>query len=239
MDAENSDGLGTPAGSDATTGTTTGDPLPDPPPPAGDAPPAPAPIQMTSEQLSDRMTRDRSAFLRKMGVESEEGLTALIERDKAAQDAAEQTKREQRSLAENLQNDLTTRTKERDDALESAEDYRFQNHVSGLCATRGVKNVRYAQFEIAQAAEALPEGQELDAEQWLQERMDPKNEQHGDIRKALGVDPPSQTPVPATTIPEAGGPPTPPPAGGTVQTEDVFGLDATAWRAKQESLGLT
>jgi len=197
---------------------------------------------MTSEQLNDRLARDRSAQLQRMGFDSEADLVAMQERDRAATEAAEAARQEQLTNEQRLQEDLVARTAERDQALADGADLRFQGHVAGVCASLGVSNVPYAQYEIARAAEALPDGQDLDVQAWLQERMDPEAAEHASLRGALGVAeaPVVPAPAPATTVPVPGvTPPRPPPAGGTAPTgEDVFAMSDADWRAKQEALGI-
>lgn len=207
-------------------------------------PPAepPAPITMTSAQLNERLERERSSFLREQGFESPEQLAEMRTRDTAAQAAAEQARQAQLTNEQRLTEDVATRTAERDAAQAESDRLRFEGHVSGHCAAQGVRNVSYAQFAIERAANALPEGEELDVEAWLTERMNPENAEHADMRNALGVPdaPPATTPTPATTTPGGGPPPpAPPPAGGNPPPDgDAFAMSAADWQQRQERLGL-
>ncbi len=196
---------------------------------------------MTSEQLSERLARDRSAQLQRLGFGNEAELVAMQERDRAATEAAETARQEQLTNEQRLQESLTTAETERDAALADANDQRFQNHVSGMCAASGVSNIPYAQFEIARAAEAMPEGEDLDVQAWLNERMDPERTEHANVRSALGVpEAPAPAAAPANTVPVPGVvPPGPPPAGGNApKGDDVFAMSDAEWRAKQDALGI-
>lgn len=206
------------------------------------APPAaPAPIEMTSEQLADRIQRGQAATLNAVGLDSPEALAALVERDRQATAAAEETRRTQLSTEQQLREDLATRVAERDTAIAESETLRWERHVSGICATLGVRNVEYATFEVERAAEATPEGQEFDVAAWLQERVNPEAEEHSAMRAALGMAAPTvgTQPAPVTTTGAADGNAPPPPAPrGTHTAVDAMDMDPAAWQRHQESLGI-
>lgn len=227
---------------------TPAPPAPTPPPaavesapeaPPVDAPPAAPPLTLSKEQLDARMEQVRRSQLRDLGFDSPEELSAMRERDAAATKATEDARRAQQTREQQLTEDVTKRTQERDAAQAEADDLRFQGHVSSICATQGIKNVDYAQFAIGRAAEAVPEGEQLDVEAWLAERMNPEAAEHQALRTALGVAPPTATVAsPHTTIPGEP-PPQPPPAGGTgPAVEDAFALDDATWQARREAYGV-
>ncbi len=210
------------------------------PPPVA-APPADPSIHMTSEQLSDRLERDRAAQLQKMGFASEAELTAMRERDQAATDAAETARREQQTREEQLAEDVSTANAARDNALAECDQLRLESHVAGICATVGVRNLDYATHMIERAAEALPDGEELDVEAYLAERVNPENAEHAQTRAALGIQAAVGTvPVAVTTTAAAdGNDPVPPPAGGgDPRAVDAMSMTPQQWQRHQEALGL-
>ena len=212
---------------------------PEAPEPA--APAADPSIHMTSEQLSDRLERDRSAQLQRMGFASEAELTEMRDRDKAATDAAETARREQQTREEQLAEDVTTANTARDAAEAERDQLRFESHVAGICATVGVRNLDYATHMIERAAEALPEGEELDVEAYLAERVDPENAEHAQTRAALGIQAAVGTvAAPVTTTAAAdGSDPTPPPAGGGDPKDvDAMAMTDAQWQRHQEALGM-
>lgn len=213
-------------------------------PPAAPAPAAPAAdasIHMTSDQLNDRMARERSAYLTRMGVGSEAELTALVTRDKEATEAAEKARREQQTREEQLAEDVTTAKAERDAAIAERDQLSFESHVATICATVGVRNLPYATHMVELAANALPEGEELDVEAYLAERVDPENAEHAQTRAAFGIQAAVGTvAAPVTTTAAANGSePTPPPAGGgdPVPT-DAMAMTSAQWNAHLEAKGM-
>jgi len=207
-------------------------------PPAPPAPPAPEPptsITLTSEQLRDRLDRSKTSFLRAHGFGSEEELKALKQRD-ADRAATEETNRKATMTREQqLQEELAQERAGRAASDERAQRASFDRHVAGVCATLGVRNLDYATFLVEQAAQATPDGAELDVQVWLQARM----ESHPATRAALGMDAPVSTVVdPVTTVPGFN-PPAPLRPGAPPQTNDAFGMDAATWMARREALGIT
>lgn len=218
--------------------------VPAPPPPP--EPPAAAggdgSINMTSEQLKDRMARDRQVYLKSLGFESEEDLTAMQTAQAERTEAEETARREQMSREEKLQEDVAKQTQRADDAEAQAEALRWGQHVSGICASLGVRNVKYAQFAVEEAIEAAGEdGPEFDVEAWLQERLDPEAQEHSGMRAAFGmVSPVGTVAAPVTTTAAAdGSEPTPPPAGGGDPKDvDAMAMTPAQWQAHQEALGM-
>ena len=211
--------------------------VPEPPPPSGDAS-----INMTSEQLRERMDRDRATYLKSLGFESEEELTAMQTAQAERVEAEEKARREQMSREEKLQEDVAKQTQRADDAEAQAEALRWDQHVSEICASLGVKNVKYARFVVESAIEAAGEdGPEFDVTAWLQERIDPEAEEHTSMRAALGmISPVGTVSAPVTTTAAAEGTdPTPPPAGGGDPKDvDAMAMTSAQWNAHLESKGM-
>lgn len=205
---------------------------PVPPPPADE--PEDRPITLTSAQLRDRLDRSRTSFLRAHGFGSEDELKSLKQREAERQKAEDEARRAAMSREQQLQEDLTRERARAQQAEEETQRVRFERHVAGICAMLGVRHLDYALFEVERAAAALPEGQELDVEAWLKERM----ESQPAMRAALGLEAPVQTvPAPVTTVPGGAAPVAPRPGSGQPQP-DVFGMDASAWQARRDALGI-
>jgi hypothetical protein len=217
---------------------TGGGAPPDPGPPVAPpvAPPTdPANITLTSEQLRDRLDRSKTSFLRAHGFASEDELKALKLRDVERVAKDEETRKATMTREQQLQEELAQERAGRAASDERAMRATFDRHVAGVCATLGVKNLEYATFLVEQAAQATPEGSELDVQAWLQARL----ESHPATRAALGMDAPVATVVdPITTVPGFT-PPPPPRPGAAPPASDAFGMDAAAWQARRESLGIT
>jgi hypothetical protein len=197
---------------------------------------------MSSEQLRERMDRDRVAYLKTLGFESEQELKDFQKAEQERREKEEEERRAQQSREEQLQEDLQKAQQEREEAVEQAEALRWERHVSGICATVGVRNVEYAMFELERAANATPEGQEFDVEAWLRERIDPANaEQHGTMAAALGMEAPPVTPraAPVTTTGDEPPPPAPPAGGGPPSDADAMNLTPEQWAARKEALGIS
>ncbi len=193
---------------------------------------------MTSEQLNARLVRERGTYLRSLGFESEEQLRQYqqVELERQAAEAA--ARRDQQSREQNLQEDVTAREAERDAALAEAETLRFHGHVTEICAALGVRNTDYAMHLIERAAEVTPEGEQLDVEAYLRERIDPEQAQHAAMRAALGIEATTTTTVPITTTGANPPPPPPPPGNREPGDFDAMEADSKAWAARMEGLGL-
>jgi len=213
-----------------------------PAPPAADPPAAPPAdvITMPKKALDERLARERRSYLRSLGFESEQQLKDFQEAQKQRQQQEEEARRAQQSREEQLQEDLARERQAAQQAQEQLEMMRFQSHVSGICASVGVRNLDYALHLVTRAAEALPEGDELDVEAFLKERVDPKNEAHASTRAALGLEvAPVKSPAPATTTGAGSGAEPPPPTpGGDGQPADVYSMTPEQWNAHKQKLGL-
>lgn len=203
-------------------------------PPPG-VPPAEEVLTIPKGAFAERLARHHRTQLREaFGTEDPAEVKAKLERLAAMEAEAEASKRAQLSEIERMRleaQEATTRAA----ALQEELDARaFEARVSAAAAKAGVRNVDYAMFEVIRHTERLPDGQSLDLEQFLTERLaDPMS------RAAFGVAE-AVTPVPtgATTTP-LGTPPLPPPPGGaTGAPPDAFGMDGRAWAARKSALGL-
>jgi len=135
------------------------------------------------------MDRDRLAYLKTLGFESEQELRDFQKAEQERREKEEEERRAQQSREEQLQEDLQKAEREKQEAIDAAEALRWERHVSGICAELGVRNVEYAMFELERAASGMGESDELDVEAWLRERIDPeKAEQHAErLAEKLGL----------------------------------------------------
>lgn len=192
------------------------------PPAAGGAPPAAAPVAPeqpavvfnTNEQFNERMDRHyRSRMREQFGTDDPAEIKAIIAKAKELEDAEAERAKAEMTEVDRLKAELVEREAEKAAAEEQADIALFESHVTGKCAALGIKNTDYAMFQVAQAAEALPDDQELDVEAYLKTQM----EEHPDVRAAYGMEAPVEgVPVPAHTTPHNPNTPGPvtPPAGG-------------------------
>lgn len=209
---------------------------PNPPaPPASPTPPTQGPPTEDPVWLADRLARAERASLKKhFGSDDPAALKARLDRAEELEKAEKERARLALSEQQRLQQDLDTERAKATDAQRERDAIAFESRVVRVCAELGVKNVDFAMFEIARAAEALPEGQTLDPTKYLQELA-----AKGDSQKmALGMSSaPGVIQVPATTTPNPGDPPAAP--GGIVPGEKTaFEMDDKAWAAKKASLGI-
>ena len=213
-------------------------PAPTPPaptPPTPPAPPEPDPgtINLTSAQLKERLDRSHAARLREAGLGSDAELQELIARDKKRKEDEEAARLASLSREQVLTEQKTKAEAEAAESKALLARATFERHVTGVCARMGVKNTDYAMFDVERAAEALPDGQELDVEGYLKERM----EKSPEARAALGMAPDQVVPVPVTTTP-GGAPPVPPAPGAPGAPKDAFGMSTAEWQQRQAALGL-
>lgn len=192
---------------------------------------------MTTEQLNERLARERRNYLTKLGYESEE---ALLKERREREELAKQREEEERqkmSEVERYRSDLEKERKQREQLEEQYAAAQFEQHVTKVCATMGVKNVEYAMFEVMRATDSTAEGDQLDVAEHLKKLA----EEDESKRASLGIAPPpppvESNPSPATTTPEGHEPPTPPP-GQEPQNPDAFSMEDGAWRARKAALGL-
>ncbi len=206
------------------------------PPPA----PAPAPGQPfatfdSQAALDDRLARAGRAALREAtGLESADEVKQRLARLKELEDADAARQREQLTATQRLEADLATERAARAVAEADRDNERFRATVSQECAALGIKNLKYAQFLVAEAAEALPDGQQLDPRVHLEGLL-----AKPEFKTAFGIDTaPTVVPSPVTTSPNPGAPPPPPPTpGGTPNTPDVMAMSPAALREHLDKYG--
>lgn len=203
-------------------------------PPAG-TPSAEQMLQMTSEQLKERLTRAQMSYLQEQfGTKDPAEVKAKLQQLKDLEEAEEKRKREQLSKEEQLQADLDAERARAAAAQEERDAIAFENHITRVCAEMGVKNVDYAMWEVARQADTLPEGEQLDAREHLKKLLD--NDQS---RAALGVAPPVEVEERGATTDPTGGS-SEPGAGGShpPKGEDAFEMTKENWAAKKARLGI-
>jgi hypothetical protein len=208
-------------------------------PPLAPAPAAPptAPFATFDSQaaLDDRLARAGRAALRDAtGLESADEVKARLARLKQLEDAETERARAELTATQRLEADLATE-RARVTAMAAERDQeRFRSVVSGACAQLGVKNLKYAQYLVAEAAEALPEGQQLDPDTYLRGLLEKP-----EYKTAFGIEAvPAVVPAPVTTSPNPGAPPPAPPAPGNGGgPPDVMAMNPTQFREHLEKYG--
>lgn len=182
----------------------------------GGAPPAPAPTQPfavfnNQADLDARLERARrSGFRDEFGTEDPAEVKQQLARLKELEDAEKERKRAELSEQQKLQQDLDAEKARAAKLEQDLDQERFRGRVTAACGQLGIKNVKYALYEIEQAVEALPAGQQLDPAAHLKELL--AKDEH---RAAFGIPavPVETQPVPVNTSPEPGSPPPAPPRG--------------------------
>lgn len=217
---------------------------PNPPLPSGGggppaAPPAPpaAPFAVfdTQEAFNDRVQRAARAEIRtQFGVEDPAEVTRRLARLKELEDAEAARKREELTATQRLEADLAAAKAAQAAAEADRDSERFRATVSADCARLGIKNLKYAQFVVAEAAEALPDGQQLDPHEHLRGLLEKP-----EFKQAFGIETaPAVVAAPVTTSPNPGTPPAPPPApGGNPGGVDVMAMNPAQFKAHLESMG--
>ncbi len=164
-------------------------------------------------------------------------MEAALTEAKKLKDEDEERRRQDLSEQEKLKEDLA-KAEAAQLAAEEERDYAsFQAHVGKLGAKLGIKNLEYAEHLVSVKADALPEGEQLDAEAYLTE-LTAEGSEH---RAPLGVAAPvvtETTPVTTTTDPNAPPPAAPAPGGGTGDPADANSLDAEGWAKRKAALGI-
>ncbi len=236
------------AGASGEATPTTGTPAPaaDPPPAADPAPapaatPEPPPadspgrLNLTQAQLDDRLSRARAASVRQMGsdfgIENEDQMRAVLERDRAAQTQAETDRQTAMTREQQLQEQLTASQAAQVVAEEAAEMAQFQALIHGTCNQMGIRNTAYAEHMILDAAARSTED-EFDEKAFLEQLL-----QNPQQAAALGVDGPPTTETGVTTVPGNGvddppAPTQPAPPGST----NAMKMTAEQYRAHRASL---
>ncbi len=202
-------GQGSPPGQLPLPATGTSPPPGDPPPVV---PPASNKLELTSDQLNERLDRakksERAAILKSLGFDSEEAAKAAIQQAEAHRQA--QLTKEQR-LEEQLNQERTLRQQHEARAAE----LEFTSELTRLCAARGIKDFDYARYLVEKAAEGHAQ---FDAGAFLDQEL-----QTPARRLALGVDGPATVVAdPATTSPHNPNRPPPAPAQNGSQPVNVM-----------------
>jgi hypothetical protein len=184
-------------------------PVPDPAPQQQDDPE----IKLTTKQLNARLERSRSSALKEVwGTDNVDEIRAKQTRLKELEDQEEATKRAQMTEIERHKADAAAAKAAQAAAEEQLAEVRFAGIVSDNCAKLGITNLNYAKYLAASRADALPEGQQLDVEQFLKEQLDDPQ-----VKAALGLSAPVKViDKPVDTSPAGGKPPAPPPPAGGV-----------------------
>lgn len=215
-------------------------------PPPAVPPPAPAPAPAadpnrpfatfaTQAEFEERVQRAARAEVRnKFGLE-EADLQTRLARAKELEDAEAARAREQLTAQQRTEKDLADEKALRLKAEGERDQVRFERTVATSAAQLGIKNVRYAQFVVAEAAEALPDGQQLDVDKYLTELMG-----KDDFRSALGVAAPVVVTQgnPVNTSPNPTVEPPAPPRGNGAPVVDAFAMDSKAFRQHLAGLGV-
>ena len=193
---------------------------------------------MTSEQMNDRLQRDRNAQAKARGFADVAAMDAALEAGKAAATAAETARREQLTKEAKLEEDLAAANTKATEAQEAADYSAFQAHVGRIAVDLNVKNLEYAEHLVAKAAEALPEGQELDVKVFLTGLV-----AEGSVHQAaLGVAPPVETVTPPVVTAPGNpnvAPPAPAPPGGTgTGAKKASQMTDKEWAAHKATLGI-
>jgi hypothetical protein len=208
----------------------SGTPAPGAPPAA--PPPEPFAIFQDADAFNKRVDREARKRLRELGIEDPDATKAELEA--AARLKAEAEERRKASLSEverakaeaaEAKAKLATVEQERD-----ADRYRAK--VTRLAAERGIKNLDYAYWALANDQSDQEEGAVLDAL-----LAQPSQ------RAALGlVEPPAPpappTPTPANTAPGVTAPPAPPAPGTPPPGKTAFDMTPDEWAKKRAALGL-
>lgn len=206
------------------------------PPPAPAPPAQPFAVFESQAAFEERMSRAQRSFVREQyGVEDPNEVKTRLARLKELEDQEAARKREEMTATQRLEQDLANEKAARLAAEAARDGERFRATVSGECARLGIKNLKYAQFIVAEAAEALPDGQQLDPYAYLKDLVE-KPEYKG----AFGIEvaAPAVQPAPVNTSPQPGTPPPPPPAPGTPPaTVDAMNMNPTQFREHLASLG--
>lgn len=219
------------------------------PPPAAPAaqPPAapgtPFAVFPTADAFNDRVSRAaRTQMAKDLGMDPSQAKAAL---DRLAKIDADQKKKDEAELSD-LERERKART-EAEAAKTAAEEGKAEAelnaHLLQVCAEKGIKNWKYAKFQILEKLDTLAEGEQLDERAYLDElAKEPTS------AAALGLQAPAAPAThqqPATTTPAAGAPPGSPggpPAQAAPGTQpaakSAFDLNDSEWAAKKRALGL-
>lgn len=203
--------------------------------PAPEAPKSPEnQLTLTTEQLNERLARERRSYLKKLGFESEDSIAALQKEREEMVKQREEEERAKMSEIERIKADFEEEQRSRVSAEERYRALEFESAVKDVCLELGIKNTKYAMFEALQKAEQTPDGETFDLKEHFAGLLEDDNS-----RGAFGVAPKVQTqPTPANTSPKSPGETPPPAPGGAPDGSNAFKMDAQSWRARKSALGL-
>lgn len=192
---------------------------------------------LTHEQFKERMERANAKQLKKLfGTSNVDELTQRFKRLSELESAEEERKRQEMTEMERHKADLEAEKAARAKTEEELAEVKFDAHVSGICASLGVKNIDYAKFIVGKKASALPDGEELDVREYLEERLGDDKYQAalGIASEAVEV----EAPVSNSPNPGQAPPPPPPPAGGGGGKKNPKDMSASEFREHLASLGV-
>lgn len=190
-------------------------------------------IKLTTEQLNERLERAKKAFLKETtGLSDAKAVAEKLKRLEALEKAKEEAERASLTEQERLKADAQAAEERAQKAIQERDAIAFESRISRICAELGVTNVEYAMWSIARAAEELDDDGKLDAKAHLQGLL-----KDSSSRAALGASGAGETKkTGATTTATTKADPK---SGETESaTKSAFDLDAKAWRAKRELLGI-
>jgi hypothetical protein len=180
-------------------------------------------LHLSQEQLGERLARANRSQLKKLfGTDDVEQITGRWKQLDELTKAEEERKRAQMTEIERYKADLGAKDSELANTRAELAEIKFTAHVTGICAQLGIKNLDYAKWLVSSVAERLPEGQELDASKFLEERL-----AESQYAAAFGVAGASVAPKGASSSPEPGVQPPPAPgvagakSGGAKSVKDM------------------
>lgn len=227
------------SGEASTTPPPVDPPAADPPTPVADPAPAADPPagrrhSLSDAQMEDRLTRARGAHVRTLGadfgVENEDQLRVVLERDRAAQAAAETQRQESLTREQQLTEELATSRAAQAQAEQAAELAEFQALIHSRCSAMGIRNTAYAEHMVLDAAMRSTD-EEFDEHAYLQSLLSDPHQ-----AAALGIVASEATG--ATTVPGNGNDDPPPadpprPPGAT----DAMSMTKEEYRRHRANLG--
>lgn len=220
-----------------------GTPTPAPAPAPAPEPPSNEPIQLTSEQLNQRLRRHHATQIRELGFESPEALQQRLARAKELEDAEAERIRASQTREQQLEADLAAQRAARAQLEAQLAEQRFAGNVASVAAELGIRNLDYAAFQarsLRPSAAGAPEPtRDQIAERFRELTAQPAHQ------AAFGLPappPPELVPVPATTTPTLPGgappaPPAPPPPGKGPEAVDAMKMSAAEFRAHLATIG--
>jgi len=203
--------------------------------------PAEETVTLTSKQLADRMERAVRSFLKKeIGIESADALKAEWSKKSNLEQAEEARRLSAMSEQQKLQEQLASERAAREAAESAAEQARVDLHLSRLYAKHGVLNADYATWRIMDRLNALPDGEELDEEQFLTGLLAHESERValGAAARAPSAPEPQRVAVPANTTTPPGQAPRAPSANAAPPPKSAYDLSGQEWSRRKSELGI-